>query len=157
VAAFALTLGACGGSAHDASSTATHASVSRPATTAVEAAFISRADVICRKLDAVLDLEKPRSDSRGEVAKLVPGRVELEQRSVAALKRLKAPAALAATWREMLRLRAALARELNEYGHAVAAGDTAAVTALTQSKARTHQRLGTVGRAAGFDECSAIR
>jgi len=162
LAMFALTLGACGGSAHsDGNSPATvRHDPATPIATVGEADFISQADLVCRKLNVVLDLAKPKSASPREVAKLLPSRVEQEQRSVAELRRLKPPAKPAAfsqTWREMVRLRATLARELKEYGRAVAAGDTAAATALAHSKAQVHEELGKIGRAAGFIECSAVR
>jgi hypothetical protein len=158
----ALGIDACGGSAHSSvKSTTTRpdapAQRTKTARTPAEAKFISRADMICQELDAVLDAEKPKSTSLKEIVKFVPGRAEVEEQTVAKLRRLKAPRSLSAKWRDILRLRTTLAHELSEYGHAAAVGDTSSIAALAKSKARVHKELATVGASAGFNECSAVR
>jgi hypothetical protein len=159
----ALTVTGCGSNSHsggDAGGPAALGAASqavKPAQTAEAASFIKKADTICKKLDNVLDIVLPKSNSLHEVANLAPGRAELEQRAVTKLRHLRVPAGLSAPWHEMLQLRATLARELVAYGRAAAKRDKATLTALTKSKARVHQRLARVGHAAGFNECSEVR
>lgn len=155
LAVLALAVSSCGGAAHGTvDTTASHPA--KAPMTAAERRFIAEADTACEKLDLVLHLVRPKNSSLPELAKVVPGYAELEQRSVAKLKKLKVPVAMSASWREILVLREQLARELKQYGHAAASEDKAAAASLAKSKAKAHVQLNTVGKAAGFDQCSRV-
>lgn len=160
---FSLTLGACGGASHGTGQTAassTSRGLPAPAAkekTAGEVHLVLQADALCQRLNIVLDLDKPKSNSLRETAGIAPGRAALEQSNVDKLRRLKVPASLASSWHEMLRLRASLAHELMQYGRAAAASDQAALAALRRSKVHMHQQLRAVGHAAGFNYCADVR
>ena len=124
-----------------------------------EVRFISQADRVCQRLDLLLDAEalKPKTASIQEIVKFAGIRADIEERTVTKLRRLKVPQSLAEPWRKLLSLRAELAHELREYGHAAAAADKSALGGLAKEKARVHKELGAVGGVAGFKVCSAVR
>ncbi|HXP37616.1 MAG TPA: hypothetical protein VN817_07605 [Solirubrobacteraceae bacterium] len=162
-AALALAASGCGGKSAAPSSTvksASTAAATRPATAPVAAGserhFIARADAICRKANVRLGHAGPKG---GTTTELVAGVVEnekIERTTVAELRRLTSPPALAPAWAKLLGDRRDLANGLGNLAAAVKRRDQTVLPSMQQSKEKLHADLTEVASAAGFKDCAKI-
>jgi len=148
VIATVLVLSGCGGGG----TAFTEASGETTSTSPV----IVRADAICRRLNAELAAEPPKSVSTQEIERLSPRNAALEQGAVARLAKLHPPAALEGEWLRVLAYRHRLADALDELAQAAKAGDEASIHKLGESKERLRKELLEVGRRVGFTYCQEV-
>jgi hypothetical protein len=124
---------------------------------AAEAAFIARADAICRHLDTVLLPDRPKGTGLKELALLAPRAAVVESAAVAEIARLKPPPSLAHDWQRIVAYRSTLATELAKLGHAAKSVDIKAIAAAAGVKKRVRVRLHRTATHAGFGFCGEIR
>jgi hypothetical protein len=154
----ALPVAGCGGSgaaAPKAASQAVTASTAHHSSQGDTARprFIAAADAICNRLNIAIADPPGTVLNNSNLARLAPRHAVLEKKAVSQLSTLTAPASMASDWLKILADRRTLARELARLGIAAKANDAAAITKLGVSKARVHQRLGTLASHDGFVAC----
>jgi hypothetical protein len=147
-----LVVAGCGGASGDSASIAS-APLGESSTQAI---LITRADVICKRLNVKIASAKPKNQGIREIARLSPIHARLEQAAVAELDKLTPPSAIATSWRRIIAYRRALAEELVKLGRYAQANNVSAVRALAASKRRTHKRLLTLALRTGFKACSLV-
>jgi hypothetical protein len=123
--------------------------------------LISQADVICKRVE----LERATAVGRltvvstsnakelKEVGRLAPGLSQEQQRGVARLRALKAPASLEHDWQELLTGMQQLAAETAKVGVAARAGNGKGVEAITASGAPIRSGLERIAQQVGFKYC----
>jgi hypothetical protein len=162
----ATVLAACGASTKSAS-TPPAASVSRAAPSHVSttsaraapgnAAFIARADTVCRRLNSELDATQAhRGESNGAIATNALEHATLEQRTTAELGSLSPPAALAHDWKQIVAYRRVLASDLVTLAHMLKAGENPKTSGLLSAKSAAHATMTTIAKHDGFIDCTAV-
>ncbi len=147
-----VALGGCGGSgSSNGSGAATDPHL--PSAVSADAHFVGAAETICQRLITELSKIKLKSLSPAEIARVIPGRAPAERRAVEELGKLARPPAAAASMREVIRERTALAAQLEELEHAAKANDTAAINRLATSKGKLHRQLLASAEKAGIKTC----
>lgn len=121
-----------------------------------QARLIARADAICRQLNTEIIATKLANLSAREIARGVPRNAALEQRALTELSKLRPPASIARSWRQVIAYRTTLMEELVKLGRDAKANDAAGIQTLTASKKRVHGELSTTARRAGFKDCSQV-
>jgi hypothetical protein len=164
VALAAIALAGCGGSGDSASSSTFAAnagestsSAGSSGSSALGSQLVTSADAICKRLNAELALDEPKSLSTREVARYAPQRAAEERAAVAKLSRLTPPPAGAHEWAQILSYRRTLAAELALLGRAAQTKNIKAMNTLANTKKRVHEELLAVAKHAGFKYCQQVR
>lgn len=150
-----------GGSSQSAVSTqqspASH-TVSAPAAgpPAANAKLIAEAEPICAALNTALATAAPVGLDARKIAAGAPAHVLLERRAVEELSRLRAPAAMAGDWRQIIAYRRTLASELAQLARVAKAGDSASIGALAVSKRKVRLQLLGLATRDGFTACTRV-
>jgi hypothetical protein len=118
--------------------------------------LVARADAICRRLNAELVANLPKSVSPQAVASVTPRNAALEQRAVSELARLQPPQSSAQKWREIISYRGMLATALTDLARAAKAGNRASMARLSQYKQRVRRKLLVTGERGGFSSCQKL-
>jgi len=147
-----VALGGCGGSG-SSSGSGTASDPNLPSSVTAEARFAGAAETICQRLINELSRTKLKKGTAAELVRVLPGRPAAERRALHELSKLAPPAAAAASMREVIRERAALATQLEELEHAAKANDTAAIKRLAASKGKLHRQLLASAEKAGIKTC----
>jgi hypothetical protein len=117
---------------------------------------MAQADGICQRLNATFAATKPKSQSMQAIARLAPGRAELERQAVAQLGKLMPPPSLAHDWQQIVSHRLTLALELVKLGQKAKANNAVAIAALTKSKQSVHGKLLAIAEHDGFKQCGKV-
>jgi hypothetical protein len=121
--------------------------------------MISRADAICQPLNAQ---RKAGNKSVGavtgikrmlKIAQIAPGLATSEHRAVAELRALTAPAALAATWQQILAGTQQLADNTVKLGAYAKVYDLKHVESVIHSDQQSERALAAIATKAGFKHC----
>lgn len=157
--AVALPIGGCGGgsSAGSAAQADAHGgTAAKPSAGSGEARFIVKADAVCGRINKKIEAIKAKSASPGEVKRIIPLTLSIEQHGLVALEQLEPPASLARDWRRMLGYRQTLARELAQLLELARKNDGTSLKPLSASKKRVHNALAKAAAADGFRACAKI-
>lgn len=147
-----VALGGCGGSGSSTGS-GTTSDPNLPSSVNAEARFVGAAETICQRLTNEFSRTKLKKQTVAELVRVLPGRPAAERRVLAELSKLVPPAAAAASMREVIRERTALAAQLEELEHAAKANDTVAIKKLATSKGQLHRQLRASAEQAGIATC----
>ncbi len=126
------------------------------------ARFVSKAEAICKRLNIQLknaDARLPTKQGKLTVSAIIkgaPGNALMEAENLTDLSRLRPPAALAGTWREVLQLRRALERDIARLGPIARSNQKNAVKQLQIMKEEAHFQLSKVAARASLTECGVV-
>lgn len=179
-----LTANGCGGSGAKSGATTTtgarsgsSAAVTAPSSTpgrattpaaptipkdAQTARFVSTAEAICKRLNARLknaNAKLPKKTGQltiSEIIKGAPGNALMEAETLTQLRRLRPPPALAASWREVIKVRLELEKEVARLGPTAKGGGEKAVKQLGVLKEEAHKQLREVAARASLNECGQV-
>jgi hypothetical protein len=118
--------------------------------------LIAKADTICKRLDKEIADASPVGLEPRKIAAVAPPHVAAERVALKELGMLKAPAAMAGDWRQIIAYRRTLAAELAKLGSAARAGDLTTIIALAGSKLHEHKLLSALATRDGFKDCSKV-
>jgi ABC-type enterochelin transport system substrate-binding protein len=124
-----------------------------------KAGLVAKADPICKQVSVARDaanaaLSKTSSSKQLQVlARIAPAVAAAEHQAVDQLRALKAPAALAANWQQMLNGMQQLADDTARLVHDAKANDIKAVEAITSSGRVMRQHLTVIANHIGFTYC----
>lgn len=116
----------------------------------------ARADAICRRLDAELVANLPKSVNARVIASVSPRNAVLEQKAVSELAKLEPPKGSEQAWQQVISYRRMLAQALSELARAAKAGDQAAIKRLGQYKQTVRNKLLAAGERVGFSSCQKL-
>jgi hypothetical protein len=118
--------------------------------------MIARAEAICTKLNAALASGPRVGVNPRKIAAAAPRNAALERTATEQLSHLRAPASIAADWRQIIAYRRLLAVELSRLARVAKAGDLSRIFALSASKKSLHGRLSALATRDGFKACARI-
>jgi hypothetical protein len=165
LAAAMLAVGGCGGSSHSSPTAKTASSSSRPASTTVLAPIVPRsspplarteltrkANAICRRIGAQINLIKARSAAEFDLGMVQAA--AYERTLYAELSKLAPPASLAGPWSQMIGYARTLAEgviKVTQYPNAL---DNASVRPLFASIAQAKLLLHASAKRVGLTSCA---
>lgn len=117
--------------------------------------FIAGADRICRRLNTTLAHNRASQKANNGMA-ITLRNAALERATVAQLRVLTPPPALAADWKQMNAYRQTLADELLKLVRDTQTADTKARQVLAVSKLRVHRLLLELASRDGFKDCAQV-
>jgi hypothetical protein len=121
--------------------------------------LIARADAICKPLNARRKADNAKVGAvtsvatLPKVAQVAPGLVAYERKAVAELRRLTAPASLAAPWRKILAGTQKLVDNTAKLGEDAQAGNLQGVKDVIHKSQETERALIVTAKTAGFAHC----
>jgi hypothetical protein len=118
--------------------------------------IISRADAICRRLNAELDTAKSKISTQADIVHIAPQRAALEQSTLVLLSKLTPPASMAHDYQQILTDRQVLIEDLTKLGQDAAANNLSAEQPVFSSSAAVVSQLAVTGQRDGFKYCKQV-
>lgn len=150
LAAMAIAIAGCGGSAGKAGSSQTAASGGDAAT----AQLVAKADRICLGLNRELEAAKSVIRSQADIVRIAPRRVALEGKALSRLSALTPPPAIANDYEQLLVARRTLMEDTSKLAaYAVAKH---AQTDLFAASAGMVRNMATIAQRDGYSDCGRV-
>lgn len=163
-------LGACGCSGNTATTSTSASSVTstsrastshvatpRPAAGPGSAAFIARADAVCRRLNGQLAATAPhQGEAPAALARNALQHAALERRTSSELGKLPPPRALARDWARIVADRRTLAADLVTLARALSSGQSSQTIGVLALKSATHKAMSAIAEHDGFADCAKV-